>query len=82
MPGPDLPPAPAPMTTEALVSRWPTATERVELVQGVIIFTGRFDERDLITAQRAYPGRRCVLNVDGGLEVHPAGPGDLVPLVD
>lgn len=82
MPGPDLPPPQAPMTSQALLHRWPTGAERVELVHGVMIFTGHFDERDLETARRTYPGRRPVINADGALEVHPAGPGHPTPLVD
>ncbi|MFL4909441.1 hypothetical protein ACJ6WF_41230 [Streptomyces sp. MMS24-I2-30] len=81
MPGPNLPSAAAPMTTQALLSRWPTAAQKVELLNGVLIFAGDFDERDLETARRTYPGRRPVLNADGGLEVHPAGPGAPTPLV-
>ncbi|MEU2181038.1 hypothetical protein [Streptomyces thermolilacinus] len=46
MPGPDLPPPAAPMTAEALLARWPTATQKAELVHGVLVFTGDFDERD------------------------------------
>ncbi|MFF1847084.1 hypothetical protein ACFVW9_36090 [Streptomyces sp. NPDC058217] len=69
------------MTAEALLTRWPTATQKVELLHGVLIFTGDFDERDLETARRTYPGRRPALNADGGLEVHPAGPGAPTPLV-
>jgi hypothetical protein len=71
MPGPDLPPTAAPMTAEALLTG---GTQKVELVHGVLIFTGRFDERDLDTAQRTHSGRRDVLNTDSGPEVHPAGP--------
>lgn len=81
MPGPDLPPSAAPMTAEALLTRWPTGAQKVELIHGVLVFPGTFDERDLETARRTYPGRRPVLNADGGLEVHPAGPGDPTPLV-
>ncbi|MFJ2007986.1 hypothetical protein [Streptomyces chartreusis] len=81
MPGPDLPPAAAPMTAQALLSRWPTAAQKVELLHGVLVFAGDFDERDLETARRTYPGRRPVLNADGGLEVHPAGAGDPAPLL-
>ncbi|KUM95741.1 hypothetical protein AQI95_43030 [Streptomyces yokosukanensis] len=69
------------MTPEALLSRWPTSVQKVELLNGVLIFAGDFDERDLDTARRTYPGRRPVLNVDGGLEVHPAGAGDPTPLL-
>ena len=81
MPGPDLPPAAQPMTVDAFMSRWPTSAEKVELFAGVLVFTGHFDERDLETAQRTYPGRRPVLNADHGLEVHPAGPGIPISLV-
>ncbi len=81
MTGPDLPPPAAPMTAEALLSRWPTAAQKVELLHGVLVFTGDFDERDLETARRTYPSRRPVLNADGGLEVHPAGSGAITPLV-
>ncbi|MFC8247614.1 hypothetical protein [Streptomyces chartreusis] len=69
------------MTAEALLSRWPTGAQKVELLHGVLIFVGDFDERDLETARRTYPGRRPVLNADGGLEVHPAGAGDPTPLL-
>ncbi|MBC7271479.1 hypothetical protein ACF09G_37305 [Streptomyces albogriseolus] len=68
------------MTAEALLSRWPTGAQKVELLHGVLVFVGDFDERDLETARRTYPGRRPVLNADGGLEVHPAGAGDPTPL--
>ncbi|MEU9397048.1 hypothetical protein AB0D86_44555 [Streptomyces sp. NPDC048324] len=82
MPGPDLPPAAAPMTVEALIGRWPTGAEKVELIHGVMVFAGHFDERDLDTARRTYPGRRPVINADGGLEIHPAGSGRPAPLLD
>ncbi|THA80262.1 hypothetical protein [Streptomyces sp. A0592] len=81
MPGPDLPPPAAPMTAEALLARWPTAAPKAELVHGVLVFAGDFDERDVEAARRTYPGRRPVLNADGGLEVHPAGTGVPTPLV-
>ncbi|WP_432171200.1 hypothetical protein [Streptomyces sp. 1222.5] len=69
------------MTVDALLARWPTASQKAELLHGVLVFTGDFDERDLETARRAYPGRRPVLNADGGLEVHPSGAGTPTPLV-
>jgi hypothetical protein len=81
MPGPDLPPPSAPMTVDVLLNRWPTGAQKVELLSGVLIFTGHFDERDLATARRTYPGRRPVLNADGGLEIHPGGAGEPTPLV-
>lgn len=73
VPGPDLPAADQPMTTEAFLHRWPSAPMRTELVYGVMLFTGNFDERDAAIAQRAYPGRHVLLNADRAIEVHPAG---------
>ncbi|MFD4862863.1 hypothetical protein [Streptomyces atratus] len=70
------------MTTEALLHRWPSAPMRTELVHGVMLFTGEFDERDTAVAQRTYPGRRVLLNNDGAIEVHPAGAGPAVSLLD
>jgi hypothetical protein len=69
------------MTVDALLHRWPTGARKVELFSGVLVFTGDFDERDLDTARRTYPGRRPVLNADGGLEVHPAGDGEPRPVL-
>ncbi|WP_326623928.1 MULTISPECIES: hypothetical protein [unclassified Streptomyces] len=82
VPGPDLPAADQPMTTEALLHRWPSASMRTELVYGVLLFTGNFDERDAAIAQRTYPGRRVLLNNDGAIEVHPAGSGPARSLLD
>jgi hypothetical protein len=45
------------MTVEVLLARWPTAAQKAELFHGVLIFAGDFDERDLETARRPYPGR-------------------------
>lgn len=81
MPGPDLPAPQQPMTVEALLHRWPTSTFKAELVNGVLIFSGEFDERDVIAVERTYPGRRAVLNADGSIELHPAGVGRPTPLV-
>ncbi|WP_395577292.1 hypothetical protein [Streptomyces sp. BK79] len=69
------------MTTQALLCRCPTAAQKVDLLHGVLVFVGDFDERDLATARRAYRGSRAVLNADGGLEIHPAGPGQPVSFV-
>jgi hypothetical protein len=70
------------MTAEALLHRWPTSTFKAELINGVLVFTGEFDERDVVTAERAYPGRRALLNADGSIEVHPAGTGSPTPLIE
>ncbi|MEU9057191.1 hypothetical protein AB0D37_43730 [Streptomyces sp. NPDC048384] len=69
------------MTVDAQLHRWPIGARKVELFSGVLVFTGDFDERDLETARRTYPGRRPVLNADGGLEVHPAGKGEPRPVL-
>ncbi|MFE7306335.1 hypothetical protein ACFU8A_17430 [Streptomyces sp. NPDC057546] len=82
VPGPDLPAPDQPMTTEALLHRWPSAYMRTELVHGVIMFSGDFDERDAAIARRTYPGRQVLLNADGGIEVHPAGTDPARSLLD
>lgn len=38
----------------------------------VLVFSGEFDERDIPTAQGAFPGRQVILNSGGGIEIHPA----------
>jgi len=70
------------MTVDALLHRWPTAVVKAEMFDGVLLFTGDFDDRDVVTAERTYPGRRVLLNSDGDIEVHPAGPGRPRPLAD
>lgn len=72
--GPDLPAPDKGFTIEAWAHRWPSGVERCELSAGVPVFQGNFDQRDVETARRTYPGRRIVINEDGGLEVHPAEP--------
>ena len=52
--------------------RWPTGAEKAELFDGSLVFTGPFDERDVVMARRAYPGRLVELGPDGELWVHPA----------
>jgi hypothetical protein len=71
--GPDLPAASELFTVDVWQYRWPTGTEKAELYDGVLVFGGAFDQRDVEIAQRAHPGRRIVLNAGGGLEVHPSG---------
>ncbi|MCX5278198.1 hypothetical protein [Streptomyces virginiae] len=34
------------MTVEALLTRWPTGAQKVELLHGVLVFAGDFDGRD------------------------------------
>lgn len=75
MPGPDLPAPDQPFDVDAWRHRWPTGVERAELIDGIPVFSGDFDERDVEIARGAYPGRQVILNESGGLEVHPAGDG-------
>ncbi|HVQ94536.1 MAG TPA: hypothetical protein VMU51_26090 [Mycobacteriales bacterium] len=70
----DLPPPDEPMTVDAYRQRWPTGAEKVELLDGTIVFYGTFDANDAEAAALVYPGRRVLLSLDGGIEVHPAGP--------
>jgi hypothetical protein len=71
--GPDLPTPDELFDIDAWQSRWPTGAEKVELCRGVPVFQGQFDERDVVIAQGACPGRHIVLNESGGIEIHPAG---------
>lgn len=75
MTGADVPPTDEPMTVAARLERWPTAPMRTELIHGVLLFTGDFDEREATTAQRTYPSRRVLVNADGNLQVPPCRPG-------
>jgi hypothetical protein len=69
----DLPPPGDAMTVAVFENRWPSGSEKIELLDGTIVFHGAFSEQDVQTAGLVYPGRRIVLNSDGGIEVHPAG---------
>lgn len=71
--GPDLPAPTEPFTPDAQQQRWPTAATACELIDGALIFTGKFDQRDVEIAQRTYPGRRVQLGPDNGLEIYPGG---------
>lgn len=55
--GPDLPRSEDPILLDAFGHRWPTGAEKVELWDGCPVFYGRWDERDIDIARRAYPGR-------------------------
>ncbi|MFD6891153.1 hypothetical protein [Streptomyces sp. NPDC059957] len=70
------------MIIDAFLHRWPSGVQRTELIRGVMLFTGDFDERDIAAAERTYPGRHILLNADGGIEVHPAQHPAPCPLVN
>jgi hypothetical protein len=59
--GPDLPPPDQPFDVDTAGHRWPMGARKVELDDGCPRFYGRFDHRDVATAQRAFPGRRAVI---------------------
>ncbi|EWM14424.1 hypothetical protein [Kutzneria sp. 744] len=73
MTGPDLPAPDELFEIEMWRYRWPSGTFKAELFAGVLVYSGEFDERDVETARRTYPGRQIVLNDGGGIEVHPGG---------
>jgi hypothetical protein len=73
MHGPDLPPPDRGFTADEWRHRWPTGAEKAELMGGILMFSGEFDERDVVIAGNCYPGRQILLNAEGGIEVHPAG---------
>lgn len=82
MGGPSLPPANEPLAPDVVLSRWPTSATKRELIHGVLYFTGSFDERDIDTAERTYPGRRALINGEGAMEIHPGGPGQAQSILD
>jgi hypothetical protein len=67
-PGPDLPPPHEPITGGVYDYRWPMGAEKVELDNGCPYFYGYFDHRDVETAERAFPGRRAVIEPHSGGE--------------
>lgn len=73
MPGPDLPAPEELFTVDAYWHRWPSGARKAELVDGVLVFSGEFDKRDVAIARNAYPGRQVLLNDGGGIEIHPTG---------
>ena len=73
MTSPDLPAADQLFEIDVWLHRWPSGAHKAELFRGVLVYSGEFDERDVATARRTYPGRRVVLNEGGGIEIHPAG---------
>src|SRR5689334_1472560 len=80
--GPDLPPPDRGLTIEEWRRRWPVAVEKSELVDGVMVFAGEFDSRDVAIARRTYPGRQVLLTEDGCSEVHPQSDVPARPLAE
>jgi len=73
--GPDLPPPDRAFTVDEYHCRWPTGAEKTELITGVLLFMGEWDERDVDIARRTYPGRTVRLRFESTvLEVHPSTP--------
>lgn len=69
-----LPPPDQPFTIESL-DRWPLGAYKRELEDGVALWYGPWDERDVLIAQRAFPGRSVALDEVGNLRVGPGDPG-------
>ncbi|GAB3664591.1 hypothetical protein GCM10027589_28740 [Actinocorallia lasiicapitis] len=65
--GPDLPSAGETFQVDSFARRWPTGAEKTELQDGAPVFYGRWDERDVEIAERAYPGRVVRLDQKPGL---------------
>jgi hypothetical protein len=63
--GPDLP-EPEDIFEVDTFRRWPTGAEKIELAAGCPVFYGQWDERDVLIAQRAYPGRTVRLDQQPG----------------
>lgn len=76
MVGPDMPRPDELFEIDVWLHRWPSAIHKAELFHGVLVYSGDFDERDVETASRAYPGRQVVLNEGGGIELQTAGSGE------
>jgi hypothetical protein len=51
-----------PTFTRADMKRWPIGVEQTEVIQGRAYFYGDFNEDDVETAQRAFPGYRVELD--------------------
>ena len=47
--------------------------QKVEMVEGAPMWSGRYDQRDVATAQRTFPGRQIYLDAGGSLYIVPAG---------
>lgn len=74
---PGLPPADEEILADVFGARWPTGAEKAELEDGCPVFYGTWDERDVETARRTYPGRVVLLDQEPGrpgtLRVLPSG---------
>lgn len=56
---------------EAYHTTWPMSAEKCELWDGIVVWTGQFDEDDVERARRTFPDRKVVLE-DGALCLYPA----------
>jgi hypothetical protein len=64
--GLDLPAADEDIPADVFCTRWPTGAEKVELEDGCPVFYGAWDDRDVETAERTYPGRTVRLDQPAG----------------
>jgi hypothetical protein len=71
--GPDLPAPHELFGVADWRTRWPSGSHKCELYAGILVYWGEFDQRDVDTGRRTYPGRRVILSASGAIEVHPGG---------
>ena len=64
-PEPDLP-----FTLDDFRGCWPMKAEKAHLDDGHPLFDGQFDEEDINTAQRAFPGRPATIDGIGNMTIH------------
>ncbi len=68
-----LPPPDERFTVETYnAAGWPIAVEKIELIDGAVVWSGNFTEEDADRARRTFPDRTIVLKW-GCIWLHPAG---------
>ena len=56
-----------PVDTQAFRTTWPMAAERCELVDGAVVWWGRFTDEDRERAERAFPEHEVTLDGIGNI---------------
>lgn len=73
MTGPDLPPPTGPIECEVYAYRWPSGAEKVELIDGALLFYGEFDERMSRSPSAPIPVGGCCSGRTEFFVVYPGG---------
>ena len=60
-------PAHDPFDVRDFHTKWPMAAERCELVDGAVVWWGKFSEEDRIRAERAFPEHQVTLDGIGNI---------------